>query len=207
MGKWPATQSGRGNIPSAFLDSSRDAEYLCYGRWPVRPHVVIWLCEAVLRAEFSTILARDMARPCSEGKPSGSERPVAKVAALGVPVLEPRKPMRGISSLENSGVKIGGIALRLVLLLAVCSLIANVATRYSSSIYPQGYPRTCVQKDSSAGSHHQRLTKGASSWVLVLVRWTRLQVPTYACRMASTPPDFPAAISYENLFSRPPPVA
>jgi hypothetical protein len=99
-----------------------------------------------------------------------------------------------------------GIVYALGVLLLVSSLVANVATRYSSATHLQT-AQSSIQKNDSSFSHRQRLTKDAFTWVPALVLIAQVETPAYICRAIPLQPDLPALISFNNLFNRPPPVA
>jgi hypothetical protein len=130
-----------------------------------------------------------------------------EVAAVKLLVLKTRKPMRRASSFKSSAMKMSGVVYALGIVLIVCSLVANLATRYNSTGHPQSYAQSSVHNDSSSGSHHERLTKDALSWTPVLLRSAMLERPTYSSRVVLLCPDLPASIFDEKLFNRPPPVA
>jgi hypothetical protein len=107
---------------------------------------------------------------------------------------------------SNSIVKFSRTAYVLGVLLLVSSLVANVATRYSSATHLQTV-ESSLQKDPSSYSHRQRLTKDALTWVPALILIAQIEAPAYIRCAIPPQPDFPALISYDSLFNRPPPLA
>jgi hypothetical protein len=130
-----------------------------------------------------------------------------EVAAAKRLMLETRKLMQRITPLKSSAIKVSGFVYALGIVLIVSSLVANLATRYSSTAQLQGQAQTSVHSDSSSGSHHERLTKDAMNWMPVLLRSAMLERPTYRCRVVLLRPDLPASIFDEKLSNRPPPAA
>jgi hypothetical protein len=114
--------------------------------------------------------------------------------------------MRRDFASSNSIVKFSRTVYLLGVLLLVSGLIANVATRYSSATHLQA-GQSSIQKGPSSYSHRQRLTKDALTWVPALILIAQIEAPAYICCALPPEPDFPALISYDSLFNRPPPVA
>jgi len=92
----------------------------------------------------------------------------------------------------------------LVVLLAVCSLTASVATRYTFSRGSSGNTVTTVQKHGSPEPSRQRLMKNAASWIAPVVDSAVLEAPSSYPRIAPAGP-IPSLFFEESLYNRPPP--
>lgn len=100
----------------------------------------------------------------------------------------------------------------LVVLLAVCCLTVNVATRYSSpaTALPN---RTSVSSSSQIATlqnrliehSRQRLQKTSIAWNPPLDRTISLEAPTFYPRIAPSGPPVAAVLLSESLYNRPPP--
>ena len=75
-----------------------------------------------------------------------------------------------------------------VVLVAVCSLIVSVATRYSSSGGASSTTVKAVQIHASPEAKRQRLAKDAADWMPPVIRFSVLQAPTSYPRIAPAGP-------------------
>ena len=95
----------------------------------------------------------------------------------------------------------------LVILLAVCSLIVNVATRYSSSGNSGVGAVKTVQTRASIEAKRQHLAKDAANWLPPVICFTVLQAPSSYPRIAPAGPPIPGLLLEESLYNRPPPAS
>lgn len=93
----------------------------------------------------------------------------------------------------------------LVILLAVCSLAASVATRYCSTQSASASAGKTLHTHSSAEPSRQRLTKNAANWMPPIVRSVALQAPSSYPRIAPAGPPIPNLVLENSLYNRPPP--
>jgi|SRR5271165_6036421 len=91
-----------------------------------------------------------------------------------------------------------------VVLVAVCSLIVSLATRYS---YTCDAPTTvkAVQIHKSPEAKRQRLAKDAADWMPPMIYFSVLQSPSSYPRIAPAGPPVPGLLFEESLYNRPPP--
>jgi hypothetical protein len=93
----------------------------------------------------------------------------------------------------------------LVILLSVCSLIVNVATRYSTSGNPSSATVKTVQTRTSPEAKRQHLAKDAANWLPPVICFSVLQSPSSYPRIAPAGPPIPGLLLEESLYNRPPP--
>jgi hypothetical protein len=91
-----------------------------------------------------------------------------------------------------------------LVLLAVCSLTAFVATRYCFTRSSSG-ATTVVRRVASLESSRQRMTKTAPVWIPPVDRSLVQQAPTAYPRIAPAGPPQRRSIFEESLYNRPPP--
>jgi len=92
-----------------------------------------------------------------------------------------------------------------VVLVAVCSLIVSLATRYSSSTGASSATVKAVQIHGSPDAKRQRLAKDAADWMPPAICVSLLQAPSSYPRIAPTGPPMPGLRFEETLYNRPPP--
>ena len=92
-----------------------------------------------------------------------------------------------------------------VVLVAVCSLILSLATRYSSSAGASSTTGKAVQSHASPEAKRQRLAKDAADWMPPAICVSHLQAPNCYPRIAPTGPPMPGLRFEESLYNRPPP--
>ena len=92
-----------------------------------------------------------------------------------------------------------------MVLVAVCSLAINVATRYSSAESLFASASKTLHKHTSEQPSRQRLTKNAATWIPPLVVSALFYVPSTYPRVASRGPAVPSANFVPSLYYRPPP--
>jgi hypothetical protein len=95
----------------------------------------------------------------------------------------------------------------LVILLAVCSLIVNVATRYSSPGSSGSAGVKTVQTRASVEAKRQHLAKDAANWLPPVICFTVLQSPSSYPRIAPAGPPIAGLVLEESLYNRPPPAS
>ena len=94
----------------------------------------------------------------------------------------------------------------MVVLVAICSLIVSVATRYSSAGLPSSTtPRAAFQVHASPEAKRQHLAKDAADWVPPVICFILLQSPRSYPRIAPAGPPIPGLLLEESLYNRPPP--
>jgi hypothetical protein len=93
----------------------------------------------------------------------------------------------------------------LVVLVAVCALTVNVATRYTSPDFPSSSKVQTVHAHTTPEMKRQRLAKNAANWLPPLVCFDVLQSPRSYPRIAPAGPPVPSVLFEENLYNRPPP--
>ncbi|MGA7909457.1 MAG: hypothetical protein WCA16_18770 [Candidatus Sulfotelmatobacter sp.] len=95
----------------------------------------------------------------------------------------------------------------IVILLAVCSLTVNVATRYGSAAdFSTHTVRTAV-KDTSSDAQRQRLAKDAVNWITPVSCSSPLPAPASYSRLAPEGPATSYLLFADALYNRPPPSA
>src|SRR5579885_1490396 len=93
--------------------------------------------------------------------------------------------MLPMKTLDKSQRKVSGV---LLVLVVVCSLVASVATRYSSPDCHSPSKTTVVQKDGSNEPGRQRLTMSTANWLPAVVLFAFLQRPIAYRGMSSSEP-------------------
>ncbi len=93
----------------------------------------------------------------------------------------------------------------LLITVVVCSLVASVATRYTSPDGSSPCKTTVVQKDGPSESGRQRLTMSTADWLPAVVRYAILQWPIAYRRMSSSEPVVVTRYAGQNLSNRAPP--
>jgi len=93
----------------------------------------------------------------------------------------------------------------LVILLSVCSLIVNVATRYSTFGNPSSATVKTVQARTSPEAKRQHLAKDAANWLPPVICFSVLQSPNSYPRIAPAGPPISGLVLEESLYNRPPP--
>lgn len=95
----------------------------------------------------------------------------------------------------------------IVVLVAVCALTVNVATRYGSSA---GFSTPTVRatvKATSAHAQRQRLAKDAANWITPVSSASPLRTPASTPRIALERAPIPSIFFADALYNRPPPSA
>jgi hypothetical protein len=93
---------------------------------------------------------------------------------------------------------------RVFILLVVCTLAVNVATRYSSADSFSGYSKATLHGGLSPESR-QRLTKDVSEWMPPMVHLIALAAPVLYSRSVPASPPVRNCAFAESLYNRPPP--
>lgn len=93
----------------------------------------------------------------------------------------------------------------LVVLVAVCSLVVSVATRYSSTGEASSSTVKVGQIHASPEAKRQHLAKDAADWIPPAIPFSVLQPPTSYPRIAPSGPPMPGLQFEESLYNRPPP--
>jgi hypothetical protein len=92
-----------------------------------------------------------------------------------------------------------------VVLVAVCSLIVSVATRYSSTFDASSTAVNAGQIHTSPEAKRQHLAKDAANWLPPVICFSVLQSPSSYPRIAPAGPPIPGLVLEESLYNRPPP--
>jgi hypothetical protein len=92
-----------------------------------------------------------------------------------------------------------------VILVAVCSLIVSVATRYSYTGDASSTTVKAAQIHTSPEAKRQRLAKDAADWMPPVIYFSVLQSPSSYPRIAPAGPPVPGLLFEESLYNRPPP--
>jgi hypothetical protein len=92
-----------------------------------------------------------------------------------------------------------------VVLVAVCSLIVSVATRYSYTCDAPSTTVKVVQIHTSPEAKRQRLAKDAADWMPPVIHFSVLHSPSSYPRIAPSGPPMPGLQFEESLYNRPPP--
>lgn len=92
-----------------------------------------------------------------------------------------------------------------VVLVAVCSLIVSVATRYSSTGDPSSTTVKAFRTHALPEAKRQRLAKDAADWMPPVICFSLLQSPPSYPRIAPAGPPLPERLFEESLYNRPPP--
>jgi len=92
-----------------------------------------------------------------------------------------------------------------VILLAVCSLIVSLATRYSTSLDDSSPTVKAVQAHPFPAAKRQRLAKDAANWIRPMICFEALEAPSYYPPIAPAGPPIPIRFLEESLYNRPPP--
>src|SRR5579863_5769503 len=92
-----------------------------------------------------------------------------------------------------------------VVLVAVCSLIVSVATRYSYTWDAQSTTVKAVQIHTSPEAKRQRLAKDGADWMPLVIHFSLLHSPRRSPRIAPSGPPMPGLQFEESLYNRPPP--
>lgn len=93
----------------------------------------------------------------------------------------------------------------MVVLVAVCSLIVSVATRYSSAGIASSTTAKAFQVHASPEAKRQHLAKDAADWIPPVICLSLLQSPRSYPRIAPAGPPIPGLLFEESLYNRPPP--
>ena len=93
-----------------------------------------------------------------------------------------------------------------VILLAVCSLTVNVATRYGISWSDSSHAVKTVQTHACIDAKRQRLDKKAVHGTPALTCFGALENPTYDRRVSLPGPPASRVLFRHSLYNRPPPV-
>jgi hypothetical protein len=94
-----------------------------------------------------------------------------------------------------------------VVLAAVCSLTASLATRYYSPWDASTHGVRTLQTNTSLDTKRQRLTKNAANWVPPVFSFDISQCPTFHPTIAPAGPPAPTLFFEESLYNRPPPAS
>jgi hypothetical protein len=92
-----------------------------------------------------------------------------------------------------------------IVLVAVCTLTASVATRYSRSQGPADEMQTVIQKHYSATPGLQRLLNNAATWMPPLVEAAIFHDPARYPHIAPSDSPLVRVFLERNLYNRPPP--
>ena len=92
-----------------------------------------------------------------------------------------------------------------VVLVAVCSLIVSLATRYSTPCDAPLPTVKSVQNHTYTDAKRQRLVKDAANWMPPVTCVDGLSVPNFYPRIAPAGPPIPTLVLEENVYKRPPP--
>jgi hypothetical protein len=93
----------------------------------------------------------------------------------------------------------------LVVLISICSLTINVATRYGSAHNPAPSAAKSLHQSSTHEPSRQRLTNTASTCVQPAATATVLYAPSSSDCIASSGPALPRFFLVSSLYTRPPP--
>jgi hypothetical protein len=99
----------------------------------------------------------------------------------------------------------GGRWCSVIVLLAVCSLTASVATRYCHYPSNDASATQTIQKLAPTHSQCQRLLKNAAVWLPPVVSSYVLEAPRSYRPIASAGPPIPSLFFEDGLYNRPPP--
>jgi hypothetical protein len=113
-------------------------------------------------------------------------------------------PMASVKQFEMRGRRIW---CAIVILVAVCSLTVNVATRYGSAAGISTHTVKATVKDASTDAQRQRLAKDAANWITPVSNASPLQAPTLCPRIAPEGAPVPHLFFADALYNRPPPSA
>ncbi len=92
-----------------------------------------------------------------------------------------------------------------IVLVAVCSLIVSVATRYSYTWDDPSTTVKAVQIHTSPEAKRQRLAKDAADWTPPVIHFGVLHAPSSYPLIAPSGPPMPGLQFEESLYNRPPP--
>jgi hypothetical protein len=93
-----------------------------------------------------------------------------------------------------------------VILVAVCSLTASLATRYGALWGDSCRAVKTFQTHTSTDAKKQRLAKRAANWIPPVVCFGVLQATNFDSKIALARPRVIALLLEESLYNRPPPI-